>query len=133
MFDIASLARAAFDIVKVYSLFVFLLEWSDYYFDHFYSHTFPSIFFGRSVLDIFIACFLVAARGGRGQEDGSGSVVAGGLLVPRCVPAAPHPSGVEGGRTCESVCGNDWAWVWDLLSSGLLGLLLIQFNSVLFI
>ena len=26
---------------------------------------------------------------------------------------------------CESVCGNDWAWVWDLLSSGLLGLLLM--------
>ena len=48
-------------------------------------------------------CFLVAARGGRGQEDGSGSVVAGGLLVPRCVPAAPHPSGVEGGRTCVDV------------------------------
>ena len=23
---------------------------------------------------------------------------------------------------CESVCGSDWAWVWDLLSSGLLGL-----------
>ena len=34
---------------------------------------------------------------------GSGSVVAGGLLVPRCVPAAPHPSRVEGGRTCVDV------------------------------
>ena len=27
----------------------------------------------------------------------------GGRLVPRCVPAAPHPSGVEGGRTCVDV------------------------------
>ena len=24
---------------------------------------------------------------------------------------------------CASVCGDDWAWVWDLLSSGLLVLL----------
>ena len=26
---------------------------------------------------------------------------------------------------CASVCGDDWAWVWDLLSSGLLVLLLM--------
>ena len=28
-----------------------------------------------------------------------------------------------GGMGCASVCGDDWAWVWDLLLSGLLVLL----------
>ena len=53
LFDVASLVRELFVIDKVYSLFVFLLEWRDYYFDHFYSHTSSSVFIGRSVLEIF--------------------------------------------------------------------------------
>ena len=45
-------------LIKFIVLFVFFLEWSDYYFDNFYSHTFPSLFIGRSVLDIFHSLFI---------------------------------------------------------------------------